>query len=599
MTQTSPIAFAGCAGHLTLPRSGGQDRTGIVICRSWGFDELCTRKFLRCLADALAAAGFPVLRFDYPGTVDSLDLPDGEDLRSWTDAAMAACDSLKDAADCRQVVVFGLGPGALIAERVAHRRSDVAGLVLAAPIAGGKRFLRETGLRAKVILEGLGLAATALPEADVSIGGLVLARGVAADLQSTGIDMTPWAASLPCLVAARPTVPSDSETAARLGAAGHQVTVLPFDGYDKLMEDPTASIVPQALIAEMAEWCSATFPHEDCAEATARVPAAPARLVGDGFTEEGVVFRPEAPLFGVLCRPASPSPAGKGDKVAVFLNSGYDHHGGWARCWVDTARDLARRGIPSLRFDVSNIGDSPARPGDPDQVLYTQGPIRDVSDALDYLDATCPGAYVLIGRCSGAYGAFHAGHRDARVKALALINQLRLIWDPQESLVEVARMGPRSVGEYKRRLTDPRTFRRLFSGEISIRGVLRGLSIHVVSRLSHALAPVFPNLSKYGRFRAECHAIFRDLDRRRVAMAFLCSEGDESLEQLALYFGKDHAGLRAFGHVRLDTLPDADHNITPLPAQRQMRQWICEFVAGGGEPDCAHARIAPEQSLNL
>ena len=582
MTQTLPIAFAGCAGHLTHPDAAHQGRTGIVLCRSWGFDELCTRKFLRCLADALAVKGFPVLRFDYPGTVDSLDLAQGEDLQSWTDAAIAACDSLKGAADCRQVVVFGLGPGALIAERVARLRSDVAGLMLAAPIAGGKRFLRETGLRAKVIVEGLGLPPEALPEGKVSIGGLVLSRGVVADLQSTGIDMTPWAVSLPCLIAARPAVPSDNETATRLGTSGGQVTVLPFDGYDKLMEDPTGSIVPHALIAGIADWCSATFPHEDSAEATARVPDAPARLIGDGFTEEGVVFRPEAPLFGVLCRPTSPGPAGQRDKVAVFLNSGYDHHGGWARCWVEAARDLARRGIPSLRFDLSNIGDSPARTGDPDQVLYTQAPIRDISDALDYLDATCPGAYVLIGRCSGAYSAFHAGHRDARVTALALINQLRLIWDPEESLVEVARMGPRSVGEYKRRLTDPKTFKRLISGEISIRGVLRGLSIHVVSRLSHALAPIFPNLSKYGRFRAECHAIFRDLDRRRVTIKFLCSEQDESLEQLALYFGKDRAGLRKFEHVYLDILPDADHNMTPEPAQRQMRQWIGEFVASGG-----------------
>lgn len=581
MMQTLPIAFAGCAGHLTLPDTGSRGRTGIVLCRSWGFDELCTRKFLRFLADALAAKGFPVLRFDYPGTVDSLDLAQGEDLQSWTDAAIAACDSLKGAADCRQVVVFGLGPGALIAERVAHLRSDVAGLILAAPVAGGRRFLRETGLRAKVILEGLGLPAEALPEGEVSIGGLVLSRGVAADLQQAGIDTTPWAVTLPCLIAARPTVPSDKETATRFGASGHPVTVLPFDGYDKLMEDPTASIVPQALIAQMADWCSATFPRGDIAQETAGAPPPPTRLVGGGFIEEGVAFRADAPLFGVLCRPASDRLAGPCGPVAVFLNSGYDHHGGWARCWVDAARDLARRGIPSLRFDLSNIGDSPARAGDPDQVLYTQAPIRDVSDALDYLDATCPGAYVLIGRCSGAYSAFHAGHRDARVTALALINQLRLIWDPEESLIEVARMGPRPIGEYKRRLTDPKTFKRLFSGEISIRGVLRGLSIHAVSRLSHALAPIFPNLSKYGRFRAECHAIFRNLNQRGARINFLCSERDESLEQLALYFGKDRAGLGKFEHVHLDILPDADHNITPLPAQQHMRQWIGEFVASG------------------
>ncbi|MBW8320970.1 MAG: hypothetical protein K0M47_16985, partial [Rhizobium sp.] len=97
----------------------------------------------------------------------------------------------------------------------------------------------------------------------------------------------------------------------------------------------------------------------------------------------------------------------------------------------------------------------------------------------------------------------------------------------------------------------------------------------------HALAPIFPNLSKYGRFRAECHAIFRNLNQRGVRINFLCSERDESLEQLALYFGKDRAGLGKFEHVHLDILPDADHNITPQPAQQHMRQWIGEFVANG------------------
>lgn len=579
MTLILPIAFGGCAGHVTLPEANASGRTGIVLCRSWGFDELCTRKFLRCLADALAAEGFPALRFDYPGTVDSLDRADGEDLASWTNAAMMACDTLKATADCRQVVLFGLGLGALIADRVSRQRQDVAGLILAAPIASGRRLLRETSLRAKVILEGLGLPADALPGSDISIGGLLLARGVAADLQSASIETTPRQRPFPCLIAARTAVPTDSELAERFGTCGHRVTVLPFDGYEKLMEDPTASAVPQDLIGQMANWCSATFQHERTGEIDSPSPLPQRSINGDGFTEEGIVFRPEAPLLGVLCRPDFDGSMGRGGKVAVFLNSGYDHHGGWARCWVNTARELARLGIPSLRFDLSNIGDSPARAGDPGQVLYTEGPIRDVSDALDYLNTACPGSYVLIGRCSGAYSAFHAGHRDARVTALALINQLRLIWDPEESLVDVTRMGPRSVGEYKRRLTDPKTFKRLIDGEISIRGVLRGLSIHLASRLSHALAPVFPNMSKYGRFRADCHRIFRELDRRQVAMAFLCSDRDESLEQLALYFGKDRLGLRKFQHVRVDILPDADHNITPLPAQRRMQQWLCDFVS--------------------
>src|SRR5690606_23686159 len=74
-----PIAL-GCGFGLLHPASG---RTGVLMCGPWGLDELCARKTWRGIAAELAAAGFPALRFDYPGTGDALDIgPDGG-LESW------------------------------------------------------------------------------------------------------------------------------------------------------------------------------------------------------------------------------------------------------------------------------------------------------------------------------------------------------------------------------------------------------------------------------------------------------------------------------------------------------------------------------------
>src|SRR5579871_2345685 len=44
---------------------------GVVLCPPIGHEQIHSHRGLRCLADALAEAGFSVLRFDYHGTGDS------------------------------------------------------------------------------------------------------------------------------------------------------------------------------------------------------------------------------------------------------------------------------------------------------------------------------------------------------------------------------------------------------------------------------------------------------------------------------------------------------------------------------------------------
>ena len=81
------IAFQGCAGWFYDARS----TRGVVICAPLGLEELCGRRTLHLLAQRLAAAGLPTLRFDYRGECDSTgDALDPDCLERWRQDARAA-----------------------------------------------------------------------------------------------------------------------------------------------------------------------------------------------------------------------------------------------------------------------------------------------------------------------------------------------------------------------------------------------------------------------------------------------------------------------------------------------------------------------------
>ena len=80
-----PVSFNGLMGKLHLPEGAGRSGIGVVLVPPHGVEALAATKSLRVLADALAAAGHAVLRFDLPGTADSLgDETDPARLDAWT-----------------------------------------------------------------------------------------------------------------------------------------------------------------------------------------------------------------------------------------------------------------------------------------------------------------------------------------------------------------------------------------------------------------------------------------------------------------------------------------------------------------------------------
>jgi pimeloyl-ACP methyl ester carboxylesterase len=117
-------------------------------------------------------------------------------------------------------------------------------------------------------------------------------------------------------------------------------------------------------------------------------------------------------LVGIAGLAAAVPPAA--DRIGVIvLNAGLVHRIGPFRLHVDLTRRLNALGHPTLRFDLSTLGDS----GATSESQSRQQQVRaDVADAMTLLgqQAGCH-RFVLVGLCSGAQDAHTVACADPRV----------------------------------------------------------------------------------------------------------------------------------------------------------------------------------------
>ncbi len=135
--------------------------------------------------------------------------------------------------------------------------------------------------------------------------------------------------------------------------------------------------------------------------------------------EKTIVFGKYENLVGTYCGPSSESPA---PLAVLMLTPGMLHHVGPMRLHVQLARRLANYGIPSLRYDLSGIGESLAV-GSGGSSL--QRATREAIAAMDWMQQECDiEKFVLFGLCSGADDALAIAQYDQRVVGLSMMDGL-------------------------------------------------------------------------------------------------------------------------------------------------------------------------------
>ncbi|THV17081.1 alpha/beta fold hydrolase [Rhizobium rhizophilum] len=552
-----PVTMDGMFGHLH-PASG---ETGVVFCAPWGFDALCTVKFHRLIAVELARRGYPAIRFDYPGEGDSLPVEAGATFDIWVAGALRAAEELRIRTGCSRIIYYGMGIGAAVALRAGQQDANLAGYVLAASTLNGRRYLRETALREKIIEDGLAID-FGYPEGSTVLASFIMDPHLAADLKALTVGIDDIPAGLPALVLARPENAADIELADQLRNAGAAVECIDFSGYSAMLDGVVTSPIPMALIDRIGDWFGCNIRPEAVSPAPQATDNEPSVLEAASFRERPEIVNSR--LFGVFCEP----PSGGEKAVIILHNMAYAPHTGWGRIWVETARTLARQGIATLRVDLSNIGDSPADPKGPDQVVYSEDQLNDVHAVVRHVRNLTKAPILLAGICSGAHSALYAGATNAEVAGIVSINQLRLVLDPDEDVDSLLMAGARPLSDYKRRAASLSTYKRVFSGEVNIPKAALNIASHARDRLLRGISPYLGGITKLGRLRGRLFALLRRLEDRKVPVIFISCRTDGSLDQQRLYFGKTLSGQRAFPGLRHILLENADHTLSP-PSVRQ------------------------------
>jgi alpha-beta hydrolase superfamily lysophospholipase len=565
-------------GWLHEPAAQRRQGLGLLICNPFGFEEICAHRSLRRFAEAASAAGFPCLRFDLAGCGDSQgDELDADTPARWLHSVHTAIDTLKRAGGVSQVLVLGVRLGATLAALAAVERDDVAGLVAIAPVVGGRGYLRELKM-----LGQAGLPPSGAPSDALEAAGFLLTPETAAFMSQIDLRTEARRPAPRVLIVERDDVAGSSGWAPALHKLGAEVRVERWAGYASLMADPQRTVVPELMVSSvvacMTEW-SAQLALAPAATESPGPSVLRSHVPVPGGASVAVLERSvridtgtASALFGILVAPEGPSQAGerRPRPAVLMLNSGAIHHIGPNRLWVRLARQWAARGLTVLRLDIAGIGDSLARPGAEENVVYSPHAMEDVAAALAYLRAQ-PGVGEchLLGLCSGAYHALKAAVAGQVVASSVMINPLTYFWKEGMTLADVKDYELSALtSKFRGKLFTREPWLKLVRGELDVRLVAEVLG----RRLWGVLAPPLMDAARALKIPLH-HNLALELESvaaQGTRLRFVFAAQAPGFALLRKQSGRAMERLLERQLASIDFVPDADHTFTRREARERL-----------------------------
>ncbi len=403
-----------------------------------GEDATKGRMAFIALAEILSDRGIALLRFDYEGTGDSAGSSmDVGQVQRWRDSVKRAVDYACQItyAPC---ILVGMRLGSIFAADVAQEDSRISGILLWDPVYSVRRYLREQKIFVSSVF------GVAQPEDGSFAGaGYTLARDSVADLEGlvlTSPDGRVADRTASVLIATRVGDRSGAPEVANFAKVGAKR--LELRGQAALMELPPHEVRPDRVdLRALAEWISERSGTAEWPAAPSIVDHAEMLVQVESATQWGpsLVDPPKVierfrrlgsvPLYGVE---TDPGVAGDPLATVVFLSAGALERFGPGRLWVELARNLAAKGVSSIRVDNSGVGDTPSRNGLRRGVMLDPGALTDLRDICEALDAPNGSGLIFVGLSSGAYHAAEAG-LSLQPTAICMVNGSALDNPPELS----------------------------------------------------------------------------------------------------------------------------------------------------------------------
>jgi len=238
--------------------------TAVLLCAPHGHEYTRAHRAFRFLAERLASAGFPTLRFDYRGCGDSA-LEDGTgNLDHWAEDIAAAAATCRERSGNTRVCAVGLRLGASLALRAqaAHASTPLfESMVLWDPIISGEDHLADLARLHRDMMRSIpGVGSWSESEVDMSeLLGFTYSRALLRQLEALDLsrDRTNGTQNLLLL---------QTDQAGEPGL--EQLLQLEAPRLDNTrvqdpriwMEDADKAMIPQQGMQAVVQWLSEVYP---------------------------------------------------------------------------------------------------------------------------------------------------------------------------------------------------------------------------------------------------------------------------------------------------------------------------------------------------
>jgi hypothetical protein len=250
-------------------------------------------------------------------------------------------------------------------------------------------------------------------------------------------------------------------------------------------------------------------------------------------------------LFGILSLPARLS----GRPAILLPNTGVEHRVGPNRLHVHLSRAFTELGFPTLRMDLSGMGDSGLAPDG-----STADSVQDQQAALDELQRLrIADRFIGIGLCSGGHDVHRLAKVDRRLVAAAFMDHY--VWPTPRHYI--TRLAQRFSESRRLRNYVMRKFQELRESE---KERFRGEEIIYFEQPS----------------RRQFDADVQDFMQRQLSLFFLFTGEIQNLYNYREQLLDACPRLRGYSQLRLHYMPEADHAFT----LQRMRTALMETLGG-------------------
>ena len=589
-----PSRGRGLFGWLHRPIRPVTSGMGLVICKPFGNEALCSHRSVRVLAETVAELGIPALRFDYAGTGDSADLEQSADqIDAWVADIVAAIGELQRRTGVERVCLLGFRLGAALAALAAAQCGQIGGLVLCAPVVSGPRYLRElrtTRLASLISADDTSGDATTAQKSTIAaedsleVTGHALSAASVAALAEIDLTELSFPPDSRVLIIDRDDLPTARQWSDGLVRAGVRADYLALPGFLKmLMIAPLFAVVPQAVVVTASQWLLGIEerpgvtpqPRDGTAPAGAHPPAL--ALPGESGSgdalvlERPVTFGEDVELFGIATEPQRDEAH---RRAVILLTSGADQHIGVGRMHVSLARSWGRRGFNVLRMDLAGIGDSGTRAGRPCNEVFPPRALEDIARAIDFMRTSYGISDVtLAGLCSGAYHALRAAVANLPVSRILMLNPENFFWKEGSTLEELRLVDVvRNPGLYRHRVFSRAAWRRLLTGQVDIWRVLKIYFYRPLLTVESKLR----DLARWLRLPLpnDLGWELEHIGARALRIVFVFARGEPGIDLLRIQAG---SSIRRLGErCRVHIVDSAGHTFSRRRSRVALERILCD-----------------------